>query len=359
VDDDTDDENNHQSPSSLGSGNQHQARVLPEQFTHIYHPVISGRPCDKQGNDIPQDAPPPPPEAEPDTNDWTPYESRAGFELADFLYTSEQMSGGHIDKLLGIWAATLVADGAKPPFKSHKDLYSTIDSTPHADCPWETLKLQYDGTKPERDIPPWMTSQYDVWYRDPCMLVKNILSNPGFNNEFDCAPLQEHDTDGNHRFQNFMSGNWCWKQADIIAEDPITHGSMFVPIILGSDKTTVSVATGNNEYWPVYLSIGNIHNNVRRAHRDGLVLLGFLAVPKTNKKYSDDVDFRKFRRQLYHSSLAKILEPLKSGMTTPETIPNKPFWPVSYKVGVRNARHQPKILTVVMRHAVVENTRIF
>ena len=68
----------------------------------------------------------------------------------------------------------------------------------------------------------------------------------------------------------------------MIAEDPITDGSMFVPIILGSDKTTVSVATGNNEYYPVYLSIGNIHNNVRRAHRNGVVLLGFLAIPKSN-----------------------------------------------------------------------------
>jgi len=66
----------------------------------------------------------------------------------------------------------------------------------------------------------------------------------------------------------------------MIAADPNTHGSMFVPIILGSDKTTVSVATGHTEYWPVYLSIGNIHNNVRRAHRNGLVLLGFLAIPK-------------------------------------------------------------------------------
>ena len=55
---------------------------------------------------------------------------------------------------------------------------------------------------------------------------------------------------------------------------------MFVPIILGSDKTTVSVATGHTQYWPVYLSIGNIHNNVRRAHQNGLVLLGFLAIPK-------------------------------------------------------------------------------
>jgi hypothetical protein len=54
---------------------------------------------------------------------------------------------------------------------------------------------------------------------------------------------------------------------------------MFVPIILGSDKTTVSVATGHNSYWPVYMSIGNIHNNVRRAHCNGLVLLGFLAIP--------------------------------------------------------------------------------
>lgn len=55
---------------------------------------------------------------------------------------------------------------------------------------------------------------------------------------------------------------------------------MLVPIILGSDKTTVSVGTGNNEYYPLYLSIGNVKNNVRRAHRDALVLIAFLAIPK-------------------------------------------------------------------------------
>jgi Plavaka transposase len=60
---------------------------------------------------------------------------------------------------------------------------------------------------------------------------------------------------------------------------------MFVPIILGSDKTTVSVGTGNNEYWPVYLSIGNIHNTTRRAHRNGVVLLGFLPIPKSEFKF--------------------------------------------------------------------------
>ena len=55
---------------------------------------------------------------------------------------------------------------------------------------------------------------------------------------------------------------------------------MFVPVILGSDKTTVSVGTGDNEFWPIYGSIGNIHNNIRRAHGEGLVLIGFLSIPK-------------------------------------------------------------------------------
>jgi Plavaka transposase len=39
-----------------------------------------------------------------------------------------------------------------------------------------------------------------------------------------------------------------------------------------------------------------------------------------NKKYEKDVSFRKYRRQLFHSSLAKILELLKPGMTTPEVV---------------------------------------
>lgn len=67
-------------------------------------------------------------------------------------------------------------------------------------------------------------------------------------------------------------------------------GSMFVPIILGSDKTTVSVATGDNKFYPLYMSIGNIKNNVRRAHKDGLVLIGFLAVTK-GASSSSVIDF--------------------------------------------------------------------
>ena len=58
---------------------------------------------------------------------------------------------------------------------------------------------------------------------------------------------------------------------------------MFVPFMIGSDKTTASNATGQVDYWPLYGSIGNIHNNIRRAHGSGLVLIGFLAIPKSKR----------------------------------------------------------------------------
>jgi len=56
---------------------------------------------------------------------------------------------------------------------------------------------------------------------------------------------------------------------------------MFVPIILGSDKTTVSIATGDNEYYPLYASVGNVYNNIRWVHRNAVILVGFLAIPKS------------------------------------------------------------------------------
>ena len=62
---------------------------------------------------------------------------------------------------------------------------------------------------------------------------------------------------------------------------PNSEGAMYCPIILGSNKTTVSVATGNVEYHPLYLSIGNPHNAVRSAHRNAVIPIAFLAIPKS------------------------------------------------------------------------------
>lgn len=113
---------------------------------------------------------------------------------------------------------------------------------------------------------------------------------------------------------------------------------MFVPVILGSDKTTVSVATGQNDFHPIYISIGNVQNHIRRAHKNALVLLGFLPIPKGlhysiqfppttshvsvtgAKKDTDTEEFRDFKRDLIHRSVATMLLPLKPFMTTPDVV---------------------------------------
>ena len=127
------------------------------------------------------------------------------------------MSGGDIDSLLNIWETLGLAQGddSGPPFRNHIDLYNTIDSTPLGDVPWERFITSYgvadseDGEKRSE----WMDAEFEVWFRDPKHLVENMIGNPDFNGEFDCSPFQEYDANNNHRFCNFMSGDWAWRQA--------------------------------------------------------------------------------------------------------------------------------------------------
>ncbi|EIW77640.1 hypothetical protein CONPUDRAFT_61577 [Coniophora puteana RWD-64-598 SS2] len=282
-------------------------------------PVSIGRKCGPDGEFVDVDAPPfPLPPRAPD--DWAPFRDRIEFETADFLYRRTQAPAEHIDTLMDLWGATLQKYNAHPPFADHKDLYKTIDNIKAGEVPWESFAMSYKGPRPVGDVPPWMTTSYDVWFRDPRTIIKNILANPDFKGSMDYSPYREFDASGSRRWEDMFSGDWVWDQADKIAEDPTTAGSTFVPVILGSDKTTVSVATGHTEYYPLYLSVGNVHNTIRRAHRNAVALIGFLSIPKTNQSYTGDPEFRHFRRQLYHSSLSRILRSLKSGMTQYEVV---------------------------------------
>ncbi|KAG2039892.1 hypothetical protein BDR03DRAFT_932956 [Suillus americanus] len=250
-----------------------------------YHPFLSARPCDLKGNFLPPGTSPPPlTDKAPD--DWTPYKSWVEFELADYLFTKNQTPAHSIDHLLNIWAASLIHAGGKSSiFSDHRSVYKAIDNTPLGDVKWESFTVKYTGDIPEEGAAPWMADSHEVWFCDPREVIRNMLANPDFAVEMDLRPYREFATENDERqWKDFMSGDWAYKQADIISEDTDTHGSTFVPVILGSDKTTVSVATGQNDYYPLYASIGNVRNNVRRAHRNAVAVVGFFAMPKSNLK---------------------------------------------------------------------------
>lgn len=174
---------------------------------------FSGRPCDEHGNFLPADSPPQKSRhANADPNDWTPYRNRVEFETAQFLYCREQMSAGNINILLDLWAATLLKHDEPPPFASAADMYETIDSTPLGDIAWQSFSVTYDGDVPD-SAPQWMSAEYEVWFRDPRLVVLNMVDNPDYKGSFDTTPIRVFDAGDHRQYQNFMSGDMVWDDA--------------------------------------------------------------------------------------------------------------------------------------------------
>ncbi|ESK82778.1 hypothetical protein Moror_5632 [Moniliophthora roreri MCA 2997] len=134
-------------------------------------------------------------------------------------------------------------------------------------------------------------------------------------------PYQQLNPRGERIYSNLMSGMWAWEIADKLMQDSATHdatkGAMLVPIILGSDKMTVSIATGHQEYHPCYISIGNLTNIAHHAHSNSVLPLMFFPILKTNAQEREKPIFQQFTRQLFHVCLANVLAPLQAGMTQP------------------------------------------
>ncbi|KAH9994306.1 hypothetical protein BJV74DRAFT_877659 [Russula compacta] len=288
--------------------------------TFQYHPHLNGIPCNLNANFLPPHTLPPPhvPAGGASLNPWHPFGSRTEFDFAHYHFVEVQSSEGNINKALNMWATTVMEFGHDAPWKNATQLYQTIDNIQHGDAPWKLYRVRYKGPLPAGTPPKWMTESYDLCMRDSRQVFHHQLATSDFADKIDITPYRQFDSEGSKRsWSNLMSVDWAWKQADIIAEDQATHGTMFVPIVAGSDKTTVSVATGHQQYHPVYMSPGNVTMCV------------------ATKKHRETAKFQTFCRQLYHASLAHVFEPLKPGMSIPEVVkcPDGHFHRAIYGLG--------------------------
>ncbi|KAF8073482.1 hypothetical protein FPV67DRAFT_1559904 [Lyophyllum atratum] len=266
---------------------------------------------------------PPPPSAPDATEDnaWHPFEDRLAFDWAHYHFTELQSSERKINKGLDLWLATTLkaGDDTPLPWSSAEEMYRTIDAIQEGDAPFETIYFKYSG--PIRPNPPaWMTQTYELYTRNSRTLLHHQLATTDFASMFNPKPYRQFDHRGDRVWSNLMSGDWAWNESDKIAEDKRTHGAMLVPIISGSDKTTVSVATGHQEYHPVYQSPGTITNTARRAHGNAVLPVAFLPIPKRNKRQRKRPEYQLFVQQMYHMCLAQIFAPLRAGMTVPEVV---------------------------------------
>ena len=142
------------------------------------------------------------------------------------------MSAGDINFITGLWVVSLVPHNDSPPFENAKDMHNTIDSMPLGNIPWQSFTLNYNGPPPENlgpdgKAPPWKTTDYNIWFQDLGLLVRELIANPKFKGQFDFVPYQEYSADDQHHLENFMSRDWAWKQ---VASG--SHFDWFVMLII-------------------------------------------------------------------------------------------------------------------------------
>jgi Plavaka transposase len=126
------------------------------------------------------------------------------------------MSANKIDELMEIWADQQLGehddDSPSPPFANARDLYNVIDATELGDVPWEGFAVTYDGDVPD-NAPSWMSTPYEVWFRDPLLVMESQIGNRDFGNEMDYAPKRVFSRTRTRQFCDLMSGDWAWNQA--------------------------------------------------------------------------------------------------------------------------------------------------
>ncbi|KAJ7918908.1 hypothetical protein B0H13DRAFT_1991238 [Mycena leptocephala] len=280
-------------------------------FTTQYHSHLNALPCDANGAFLPPFTGPPP--APP------PHPTAKIQQHGSHLVTV-QSSTSPIFISLRLRAQKSISTPPSTYGQHHfsstekvrhgKMLVSSTRQSTHSGwpSPVEDLYAPLFGPLPPGTPPKWMTQSYELCTRDVRQLLHNQLGTTAFKDHVNLVPYRQFNHSGRRVWSNLMSGDWAWKQADTIAEDHRHMAQPFVPVVAGSDKTTVSVATGHQEYHPVYVSPGVLTGPARRAHGNG-------SFPPL---FCPSQDIPEICAQLYHACLARVFQPLKAAMTTPE-----------------------------------------
>ena len=125
------------------------------------------------------------------------------------------MSASNITELLELWVHFVMrySTDATAPFESWRSLYATIDTIQNGDAPWQCFSVNSLSDDIPEDAPSWQKQEYEVWYRDPDIVIRNLLDNPDFASLFDTAPYIATDTKGKRRWTDFMSGHFAWRRS--------------------------------------------------------------------------------------------------------------------------------------------------
>ncbi|KAG8732559.1 hypothetical protein FRC10_000849 [Ceratobasidium sp. 414] len=219
------------------------------------------------------------------------------FDSADLLLTTGLTNKGRDAHL-----QSRLYEG-QTPWLNNKQLMADVDKLPHGP-EWEVFDIKLDEPVQHR-----RRKHYSYLFkRSAVATFRDLMANPEFKRATCSMPCDEN---GRRKTRSavFMgslgaqTGGGNFKMPD--------KSATIVPLIISYDRTVLSVMSGGQTAYPLYMTLANIKKSVRRKLKArASALLAYLPVDKY-PYVPNTLEQSRLRRELVHRALEKVFEELR------------------------------------------------
>ncbi|KAH7906142.1 hypothetical protein BJ138DRAFT_1016684 [Hygrophoropsis aurantiaca] len=221
-----------------------------------------------------------------------PFASKAEWKFASWLLRSS-LSLAMINSLLSLE----IIQRLNLSFKNAQELRLRAEMLPSGpQWKYQVVKTSLPTKHPAR-----------IFYRDPVECLQALLSNPLFAPHISFVPRKVWTSSARliRVYDEWLSGDRAWEM-----QSQIAPGASLLGVVLSSDKTNISIMTGNRMAHPLLISLANIDSNIRsKTSLNAYALLALLPVAKFIHPKSRVCSMSQDR--LFHQCLDLVLKPLK------------------------------------------------
>ncbi|KAG1835333.1 hypothetical protein DFJ58DRAFT_908621 [Suillus subalutaceus] len=170
---------------------------------------------------------------------------------------------------------------------------------------WQLKRITVQGNKLTNNG-QCKTKDLELWLRDPVDCIHELMANPEFDHMVSYVPERVFaDVEGKTRWYDEMwTGDWWWEM-----QGRLPQGAVVALVILASDKTLLLQFQGDQEVWPIYLSLGNISKDIRcQPSKHATILIAYLPISKLECFMRDTRLVERYLRRMYPVVAAYIAD---------------------------------------------------
>ncbi|KAF9789589.1 hypothetical protein BJ322DRAFT_1178167 [Thelephora terrestris] len=197
-------------------------------------------------------------------NIYYPFSSKGEWGLASWLSRSG-LSMRATDDFLSL----PIVQQLSLSFTTAKTLRSRMEDLPKAP-EWKMQSVSLAGYETAKPV--------ILFYRDPLEIIQALLRNPIFEGKWAFTARKVYQDPDR---QNRLYGDWMTSDGAWSAQSTLPPGGTLLGITLSSDKTNISIATGDRVAHPLLLTLANLPMDVRmKSTYHALPLIALLPCPK-------------------------------------------------------------------------------